>query len=783
MRERVWAEGAERMLRSEGFARLREENNGQWSSINATVNLSKALGGYMPVRYYMHEAQEGFGRLKSEVMVKGMRPMPYVRMRKEARASMASEYYWDVDMENCQASLLEQKLRQYKIACPMLTRYVEAREASVKEVMEASGVRREEAKRLFIRLMFFGGVKGWQAENPGAEGMTLPEWVWRLKDELRESATTLLKHPMLADLKESHTRRGVSMTTTTEDRQSSDPMSSLMATYLQSLESECVRALVRAVQGDCRAVGGIIHDGILVEKEGDETRGPSEAELRAWEDAVRAATGMSVKLVVKKLEAPEDWRTPARTDEQEEESWMDGRHMMSYEEVKTRWEANTFKVVKSGNYVREDPQDGSRSVMSDKQLMESYKHLHFADMKVSDAGDVRVSASYPFVARWMKDPTIRTYKEMIFAPPPMVVSSGSYNIWDGFDAERSGRDQEEWKEPEGGWGAHQSVRAFVEFHERLMGVANAKYVLDWSAQMYQNPAKKTGIALLLKGEEGVGKNRLTDLHRATMGRDKFLQTATPVTTLYGRFNRQREGRMLIVINESNGGDNFAAVDVIKDMITCDEFQSEGKGTNSYTMSCYARFMFTTNNENCLKVNPDSRRYAVIEVSSAMKGDTEYFRELSRMIDEPSSRHAFYMYLQSRDVSQVDWINDRPVTEYLLQMVGMNMPYEHQFVKHLVLTTYHEARLKERLDSPVTKQTSDLMYEDFVGWLAANHVRYDTTRTKFGIRMTKLVRNEERHTGFHGMKKTRCGMGVVYRLDVRRLVAEMREQRWVSPDEV
>ena len=39
---------------------------------------------------------------------------------------------------------------------------------------------------------------------------------------------------------------------------------------------------------------------------------------------------------------------------------------------------------------------------------------------------------------------------------------------------------------------------------------------------------------------------------------------------------------MIVINESSGSDNFAANDIIKNMITCDEFQSEGKGTNAYT---------------------------------------------------------------------------------------------------------------------------------------------------------------------------------------------------------
>jgi hypothetical protein len=135
------------------------------------------------------------------------------------------------------------------------------------------------------------------------------------------------------------------------------------------------------------------------------------------------------------------------------------------------------------------------------------------------------------------------------------------------------------------------------------------------------------------------------------------------------------------------------------------------------------------------------------------------------------------------VSEVDWINDRPVTEYMLQMVGMNLPYEHQFVKQMVLRSYHEERLVERLDSPVTKKTSDHLYEEFMEWLTLNHVRYDTTRNKFGMRMTKLVRCEEKKFGFEGVKKSRCGLGVVYRLDVRKLVDEMRQQRWLTPDEV
>ena len=112
-----------------------------------------------------------------------------------------------------------------------------------------------------------------------------------------------------------------------------------------------MRALVTVAQADCRAVGGIIYDGILVEKVGSETSVP-ESMLRGWEDAVRAKTGMSIKLVVKRMSPPPEWGPSTRpvdgssTDApvvepepspDEGETWMDGRHLHCYYEVKSRW--------------------------------------------------------------------------------------------------------------------------------------------------------------------------------------------------------------------------------------------------------------------------------------------------------------------------------------------------------------------------------------------------------------------------------------------------------------
>ena len=195
LRERVSLDGATRMLRSLGFARLRAESSAVADEIQASASLAEALGGYLPVRYFLHEAQEGYGRMKCDVMVDGIRAVPYVRMKRAARACLAGEHHWDVDMVNCQPALLEQKLRKYDIACPLLTKYVTERDACLREVSDACGVTRDEAKQLFLRLTYFGGLRGWFEAVPHARAESLPGWISDLIGELRCSVHALLKHP------------------------------------------------------------------------------------------------------------------------------------------------------------------------------------------------------------------------------------------------------------------------------------------------------------------------------------------------------------------------------------------------------------------------------------------------------------------------------------------------------------------------------------------------------------------------------------------------------------
>jgi hypothetical protein len=747
---------------------LRSADSAYHKRIMDSVSLAKALGGYLPVRYYMHEAQEGYGRMKCQVLVEGLHAIPFVHMKREVRAHLASAYYWDIDMVNCQPCIFRQKLARVGVASPLLDRYVVEREASLNQVMRTCSVARDEAKNLFIRIIYFGSIDAWCAEFNCREP---PSWVYDLQTEIRQNAELLCSLPEIQDLKRYYNRRSLAVDSVNESAPAS---ASLLALYLQTIECKCIRALVDVLHNDGRKVGGIIYDGVHVEKLQGESSVPS-ASLSRWRNAILRQTDYDVDLAVKPFCKDDAWIDSASdlgAEDIWDERWMSGHVVLTYDEMKQRWECRSFKIVQGGNYIREEKE--RRVVMSDKVLNESYKHLHYAIVKQNDSGQAFVQLK-PFITQWVKDPLIRRYKGLVFRPPPMASAGDTYNIWNGFAVNRYEPAVDRPVDPDG-----VAVKHLVDFLKTLCGHKQAvlDYLLDWMAQIFQYPSRKTGVAILLKGEEGVGKNRATDILSAMLGPDKSLNTSSPKNTLYGEFTQLREGKFLVVINEANGADNFAANDIIKDMITSDTFVCNAKSQNSYSIECYARFIFTTNNDNCLKVESGSRRYQVINVSSELKGNTDYFKNLSAIIDDPHSRYEFYKYLMDRDIVSRDWINDRPLTESFTEMVSMNLPFEFHFIKDTIMS--QDGTINDKLTL-----TGEELFQQFNAWMQVNVMseqarsRHNTSSIKFGVTLSKLVASDSNRAGFKSVMKSRKAAGVLYTFDVAGMQREMVEKHWVE----
>lgn len=772
----------DRILNSPAMIRLKADpaSKDDWQKYSSTLELVRSLKGALPVRYV--RSTSGFGRFRAEVTVSGSRALPFCQLKRQIRAHLAAARHWDVDMVNCQPAILAQVFARYMIPCPLLSRYVTQREACLDEVQTACGVSRGSAKKLFVRLLFFGTVRGWAVE----EGLNstrvamLPSWVNSFMAELDTASKHLLQQPEMTELKlYFHTRYAMENTPFGDGRAnaSGNALGSIMAMYLQTCERRCIEAVIEAATlYDNRILGSIIHDGIHIVREDGETALPPTL-LRRWEDHVAVKTGFRIQLSTKPFELDPDWLGPEQpTVDVWDDTWLDGDNMLSYAEMKELWERRSFKVVKAALFVRKERD--SHDVVTEKHLNESYKHLHYTEI-TGDHGSSKVTR-HGFISKWLHDPTIRRFDQMALLPPPLKVPSGTYNMWSGFAVQRYAPPADRPVNTDS-----EAVRAYLELFDMLClhNPATLNYLLNWMAHMFQQPARKIGKCIVIKGEEGVGKNRATDLMSMMLGKDMFMQTADPATKLYGRFNLSRAGKFLIVVNEASGGDNFPAINSIKDMVTCDTFECEGKGSNVVTMACYARFIYTTNNDNCMKVESGSRRFVVIEASSERKGHTDYWNRLSSFIDDEHGRYEFYKLLMSRDVSNWDH-NEIPVTKYQKEMIVMNLPFEYKFIKHIALKQYIQMQNGKREN--VLRVGSNELFTDFLAWMQEIQARekYDKNGVKFGQEVTKLVWCPERsHGSFKSVNKKHTRAGVVYVLDVPLMVKEMAEKKWLLDDEM
>jgi hypothetical protein len=737
-----------------------------------TVDLARSLGGYLPVQYYQDSIQEGFGRMKAMVMVDGTNAVPFMRMQREVRGHLAYKSYWDVDMVNCQPTLLLQRLEVMDIPAPLLQRYVQNREDCIKEVQVATGASRDQVKNLFIRLVFLGSPETWLAEAREDSGRVLaelPTWIFELRDELQKNARLLVDHEDNANLR-AHYRKSAAL-----EQNPSNPLATQLALYLQTEECRCVKALVNAISADERHVGAIIHDGVLVRRIVNEPN-PPERLLNRWQLAIRKETGYDVKLSIKVLRRDPAWL--GSIDEENDDLFLKGYNLLEYPDMKRRWEKKSMKIVQSGNYIREDLP--KRIIMTEKALVENYKHLCHVIVQRNQDGSATIRKE-SFINAWIHDPLLRTYKMMTLLPPPLETPKDVYNTWSGFAAENFMPTKPVDVKSSG-------VRFLLDdflfvLFDRKQQVLD--YFLDWAAQIVQEPSIKPGIAVLLRGEQGAGKNRTADLLVSMFGRDKCMQTSDARGSLFGSFNANREGKFLIVVNEANGADNFGANNLLKDMITSDTFMYSAKYVNSFEMPCYARFIFTTNNDNCIKLEQGDRRFLVIDVSSELRGNAGFFKKLTSTMNDEHVRHEFYTFLKQRDISERNWENSRPNSSAYSEMLHASMEMEYKFLRDFVLSTRFDP-IEHMSNTRVSVSSKDL-YGAFLIWLRENGPKsksYETNLTKFGIRISRLVKEGPRAaSGFKALTKSRTSNGMGYVIDLPLFIEEMLSKGWITGDEL
>lgn len=229
------------------------------------------------------------------------------------------------------------------------------------------------------------------------------------------------------------------------------------------------------------------------------------------------------------------------------------------------------------------------------------------------------------------------YYGMEFAPNKKLAVA--YNLFTGFKQ----------KAVEG------KIGKFKKTMTAIYGEKEYSLMMDWFADMYQNPNRKCTFALIIRGAKGTGKNTFEKaLGQNLLSNENYFRTAN-TKHLFGSFNRALASNLLIVGQEVVWGGSHAHDSTLKDMVTENTRVVEMKGVDSFTLSNFSRLYFTSNADWVIPASIDERRYYVVEPHAGVltkNGWTKFYKWL----EKSSTKEALMYEMLHRDLSNFDNIN-------------------------------------------------------------------------------------------------------------------------------
>ena len=673
--------------------------------------------------------------------------------RWDIRNPLVHKNYWDTDFENCHYNIALKTAERLGIDRVAIRRYCEERDACLRMVCDDRGL----AKMEFLKCLYGGDIT---LHDPNAEDKTVtvkPEGraflvqlgieTARLAKALYDSNTKFHKIKSGAENKPYDKR--------------ANGVFALMSTLFQTEERKCLLAWDEFLYSKGRSLDVYIHDGGLVAKLEGEMMFPPEL-LEAGAVAVAEKTGYQFRITTKTTE--HNYVPPVLAGG-------------GYERMKRDFERNNFLVGSTLNHITPD---GLRlEIPWEKAKIQFAKWNYMEDEIHGKTGEMK-SKKVPFLGNWLTDPERKDYERCDFIPNRAECPPSVFNLFHGFAAEDL--------PPIGDVGEVRRLAKPIYDQVVLLTSGEPEFFLHYLANIVQTPDKKSDIAIFLRDMGslmteggGTGKNLLLDWFGNKVLGEEYYHMVGDNSTLYGSFNSPLEGKILVVVEEASGKDNFNNVDKIKSMVTSKTKEINKKCVAQYRVKDYARYLFCSNNRNPLPVGNGNRRFGAYDTDNSKRGDKAYFESLVAAMADPRTARAFYEFLMMLDIpkSPVEFQNAIPLTPAYIDIRRTNAPVHYKWLVAQLL----EGTL------PQTASSREL-YTDFTTWYTSSKERSPDrmlSETAFGLLMNEAFEPDSGETGpiAPSRKTSYKGVGgtVVRTFDMSRLIAALAKLHFISPEQV
>ena len=338
---------------------------------------------------------------------------------------------------------------------------------------------------------------------------------------------------------------------------------------------------------------------------------------------------------------------------------------------------------------------------------------------------------------WLRAENRRQYKGITFAPGEEAPDY--YNLYRGFAVEpRKG----EW-------------HLFREFIQEVIASGNnlqARYILAWMARIIQDPGSrrpggKPGVAIVMRGMQGVGKGTLAHTFGSLFGRH-YLQLAHS-QQVTGRFNSHMKDSLLVFVDEGFWGGDKQAEGVIKNLITEPLLSVEQKGRDVLQVRNNINMIIASNNDWIVPVGPNERRFFVIDIADTHQQDKAYFGAIAKQMDN-GGREAMLYDLLHMDISGIDLKRfDKTVALFDQYLNSMTTPQKYWYHR------LNEGVLDPNLGYWAESISVDAQYNDYINFALVINDRYRRTPQQFGQELARMCPGiTKTRPRVHGQRKYR-----------------------------
>ena len=248
---------------------------------------------------------------------------------------------------------------------------------------------------------------------------------------------------------------------------------------------------------------------------------------------------------------------------------------------------------------------------------------------------------------WLTWPRRRQYDGVVFVPG-MDLPANIYNQWQGFAFD-----------PVKG-----NCESFLDFVLNVICDGDESlfiYLLSWCARAVQWPWLAGEVAVVFRGNKGIGKTFFAE-HLGELFGDHFV-VLTNSRHLTGNFNAHLETSVMVFADEAFWAGDKQGESTLKGLITGKFLFVERKGIDGRSVLNRTHVIMASNSDWVVPASLDERRFFVLNVSALRKDDHQYFGQLDADWQN-GGREAFLYHLLSLNISDFN-VRNVPQTQALL----------------------------------------------------------------------------------------------------------------------